>query len=77
MSCMRVKEGADSAWSLFYSQIEGFDYEEGYEYVLQVEKEKIENPPADGSSIRYKLVKVVSKKKTESENLPQQTQPLR
>lgn len=70
MNCMLVKEGDGENWNLFYSQIEGFSYEPGYEYVLQVRKEKIDNPPADGSSIRYRLVKVVSKTQKESEGLP-------
>ena len=65
-----TSEALGENWNLFYSQIEGFSYEPGYEYVLQVRKEKIDNPPADGSSIRYRLVKVVSKTQKESEGLP-------
>ena len=42
-------------------EIEGFTYIEGYEYVLKVSKTTIKNPPADGSSISYKLIQVVSK----------------
>lgn len=68
--CLLVKEGEASDWELFYSQIEGFDYQPGYEYVLQVQKTPVANPPADGSSIRYTLVKVVSKQAKQSEGLP-------
>ena len=50
--CMFVKEGDVQEWNLFYSRIEGFEYEEGYEYVLKVKKTTLENPPADSSSIR-------------------------
>lgn len=54
-----------------YQSVEGFTYEHRYEYVLKVKKEKVANPPADASSIRYILEKVVSKKQKISEDLPQ------
>ncbi|GAA5082670.1 hypothetical protein GCM10023210_00280 [Chryseobacterium ginsengisoli] len=63
MKCLQVKENSSGEWTNFYSNIEGFTYEPGYEYVLKVKTEKIENPPADGSSIKYTLVKQVSKTK--------------
>ncbi|WP_281613716.1 META domain-containing protein [Flammeovirga sp. SubArs3] len=62
--CLQIKEGDATTWSNFYGSIEGFDYEEGYEYVLNVAVSQVDNPPADGSSLHYKLVKVV--KKTEN-----------
>lgn len=68
--CMLVKKGDAAEWEYFYSQIEGFTYEEGYEYVLEVSEEKMEDVPADASSIRYTLVKEVSKTAKESEGLP-------
>lgn len=72
MEVMLVKEGDASEWLYFYSNIEGFDYEPGYEYVLEVKKENIEGPlPADASSIKYTLVKEISKTKTTSANLPE------
>ncbi|MBK1897053.1 DUF4377 domain-containing protein [Chryseobacterium paridis] len=63
MKCLQVKENASENWGNFYSNIEGFTYEPGYEYVLKVKTEKIANPPADGSSIKYTLLKQVSKTK--------------
>ncbi|QQY34713.1 DUF4377 domain-containing protein [Chryseobacterium gleum] len=63
MKCLQVKENDSENWTNFYSSIEGFTYEPGYEYVLKVKTEKIENPPADASSIRYTLVEQVSKTK--------------
>ncbi|MGL6129731.1 DUF4377 domain-containing protein [Chryseobacterium artocarpi] len=65
MKCLQVKEKASEDWTNFYTNIEGFTYEPGYEYVLKVKTEKIANPPADGSSIKYTLVKQVSKTKKE------------
>ena len=63
MKCLQVKEKETDSWENFYSNIDGFTYEPGFEYVLKVKTEKIENPPMDGSSIKYTLVKQVSKTK--------------
>ncbi|SHF00939.1 DUF4377 domain-containing protein [Dysgonomonas macrotermitis] len=68
--CMYVKVGNQADWQFFYSRIEGFNYEEGYEYVLDVKTEKRENTPADASSFRYILVKQISKTRTTSTGLP-------
>lgn len=70
MEVLQVKEGDSENWSLFYSNIEGFDYEPGYEYVLDVKKENRTDPvPADASSIKYTLVKEISKNPKTSENM--------
>lgn len=70
MEVLLVKEGDAQEWSFFYSNIEGFNFEPGYEYVLEVKKENIEQPtPADASSIKYTLVKEVSKTQKTSENM--------
>lgn len=68
--CLLVKKDSEANWTFFYNQIEGFDYKEGFEYVLEVKEEKVENPPADASSLRYILVKELSKTPTTSEGLP-------
>ena len=59
--CLQVREQADAPWQLFYASIEGFTYEPGFRYVLRVAQRPIPNPPADGSSLAYRLVDVVSK----------------
>lgn len=63
MKCLQVKEKESDSWGNFYSNIEGFTYEHGFEYVLKVKTEKIQNPPMDGSSIEYTLLTQVSKTK--------------
>ena len=65
-TCLLVQEGdliGTDDWEYFYyvDSIEGFTYEPGFLYGLIVKKTAVENPPADGSSIRYELVKIVSK----------------
>jgi hypothetical protein len=67
--CLLVRETAETDYSYFYSTIEGFDYEPGYEYELLVEKTPVENPPADGSSIRWMLIEVVEKVPVDSMEL--------
>jgi hypothetical protein len=64
MECLQIRKGDDPAWQLFYSDIEGFEYEPGYLYRLRVREEKRdpESVPADASSIRFVLVEVVEKK---------------
>lgn len=66
-NCLLVQEGdkiGTEDWEYFYYEdsILGFDYEPGYMYDLIVRKIRIEDPPQDGSSIRYELIRVVSKK---------------
>jgi len=59
--CMLVKENPEDDYTLFYDQIEGFNYEEGYEYELVIKEEQVEDPPADASSIKWTLVSIESK----------------
>lgn len=69
--CLLVKKGNQSDWEFFYSNIEGFNYVEGNEYVIDVKTEKRENVPADASSLKFILIKEISKIAKQSENLPQ------
>jgi heat shock protein HslJ len=59
-TCMQVKEDRNEEYRLFYDQIEGFTFEPGNEHELRVSVETVANPPADGSSLRYSLIEVVS-----------------
>lgn len=61
--CMQVRNSPKSDWTLFYGGIEGFTFVPGYQYKLKVAVTKVKNPPADGSSLNYKLVKMLGKKK--------------
>ncbi len=61
--CMQVRKSPKSEWTLFYGGIDSFRYEPGYRYKLKVNVSKIKNPPMDSSSLKYSLVKVLSKKK--------------
>ena len=54
--CLQIKEEGQTDWTYFYDHIEGFDYEAGFFYKLKVKVTKIENPPADASSLHYRLI---------------------
>lgn len=62
--CLLIQEGdilGTKNWNFFYSEIDGFKYETGFVYNLEVTKTTIATPPADGSSIKYDLVRIISK----------------
>ncbi len=64
--CLQVKEKPGEPYALFYSGIEGFNYEEGYNYTLEIMRVKREKPPADGSAYAYYLIKVLSKERSKT-----------
>ena len=58
MKCM-VVDG-----KFFYDRIEGFDFEEGYDYRLRIERYEAypgREPPQDASMYGYRLIEVLSK----------------
>jgi hypothetical protein len=63
--CLLVQEGSaidSDNWSYFYSEIEGFDYETGFLYDLEVHINERPKPlAADASSLRYELIEIISK----------------
>lgn len=61
-TCMVVRTGRDTTWTYFYDPIEGFQYEAGFRYRLEVERHVVERPPADASRFRYRLVRVIAKR---------------
>lgn len=62
MRCMRVQRGEGAEWTLFYDAIVGLEAEEGVEYTIDVRITEVANPPADGSSQRVELVRVVAQR---------------
>lgn len=63
MKCLQVRAAESEEWRNLYAPIEGFEHEAGHAYELRVEVTQVANPPADGSSLRYRLLEVVSKQK--------------
>ena len=66
--CMLTRESLNSDWQLFYDSIDGFDYQEGTQYKLNVMVTSVENPPADGSSLEYSLIEILDSSSTSSAN---------
>jgi hypothetical protein len=64
--CLLIQSPPTSALTRHYGAIEGFEYEWGYRYNLEVVDRRIANPPADGSSIRTSLRRVLSKERVPS-----------
>lgn len=67
--CLQIREvGMDPAapFALTFVPIEGFTHERGYRYVLRVAERTVSNPPADGSSVVYRLLSVVSRERVEA-----------
>ena len=64
--CMQVAESDNGAYEFFYDTIEGFTFDEGTSYVIDVTIDQVPEPSADGSSLRYTLVQIVEA--TESTN---------
>ncbi|OPB97926.1 DUF4377 domain-containing protein [Elizabethkingia occulta] len=61
---MRVTDlSTKESYTLTLTQIEGFTFEEGFRYVLNIKVTRLANPPADGISKTYKLLKITSKVK--------------
>lgn len=58
---MMVKEDGKKDWNPMYLwEIEGFEYVRGFEYHLKVEKTHLVDPPQDASSVKYKLIEILS-----------------
>lgn len=62
-----VKVDGSNEWEFMYEKIANFNYEVGYEYLIEVRVRKIKNPAVDQSTHAYTLVKIISKVKKDSE----------
>jgi heat shock protein HslJ len=62
MTCLQVREKESDPWQLHYFGIAGFEPQPGIEYRLRIIEEKVKNPPADASAIRWTLDQVVEQR---------------
>jgi len=62
MTCLQVREKESDPWQLHYSGIADFEPQPGIEYRLRIIEEKVANPPADASSIRWTLDQVIEQR---------------
>src|SRR5680860_329100 len=66
--CLQIQKGKKlepGTWQMFYSDINGFDWEPGFIYQIIVRENKIppSQVPADASDITYTLVKQLDKQR--------------
>lgn len=66
MQCLSIHRGTsmnNPSWEYFYANINGFSFEPGFFQKIKVKEEKIDESqvPADASSIKYTLIKVMKK----------------
>lgn len=59
-TCLKVRIGKSANWTPLYTGIDGFHFRKGYTAVLDVQEIRHRNPAADGSSLTYRLLRVVS-----------------
>ena len=62
--CIQIREKASAPWRVYPDTIEGFNYQEGYEYKISVKPVPTLNTLSGIYDEKYKLVKILSKKKT-------------
>lgn len=67
--CLVVRNVNSNDWQLFYGQIKGFKFRENYTQKIRVRISPQKNVPADASALNYKLVKVLSRSKTDGNTL--------
>ena len=67
IECMQVMtEDEPGQWLyLYFSEVKGFTYERGHEYVLRVKRTILANPPQDANNRIYELVRILADKKVE------------
>jgi hypothetical protein len=65
-----IKYEDDQEWSLFYCPIEGFEYEEGHEYVINVKVINVSDPLMDACGKDYKLNYIISCEEKKSVGIP-------
>ena len=61
--CLMVREADSSRWEFFFDGVEGFDFEPGFIYTLEVRLEDRGPYIQDVGRYAYHLVEIIEKKK--------------
>lgn len=61
MPALRIKRTPGAEWEWLPDEIEGYEHREGEGATIEVETTPVANPPAGGSSLRHRLVRVISR----------------
>ena len=64
---MLVRIDGENQWKAYpITFIDGFEFESGYLYTLQVKIIHVANPPQDDYNVQFKLLSLISKTKVDS-----------
>jgi hypothetical protein len=66
MMCLQIRAHNSDPWQLLYAPIVGFRPAPGIEYRLRVLVDEVPNPPADASSQRWFLDRVLERRRVQS-----------
>ncbi len=58
--CLQIRFHPDENWQLFYGEIQGFDYQPGQLYQLEVSELMIPQPAADAPDRQWVLRQIIS-----------------
>ncbi len=63
--CMQVRKQGQKNWAEFNIPIQGFEYQQGYKYTIEVTKQNLDPSkiPGTAASLNYTLVKQIRKQK--------------
>ena len=62
--CLMIYEGGSRGWEFFFDGVEGFDFEPGFIYTLEIRLEDLGPYIQDAGPYAYHLLKIIEKKKT-------------
>lgn len=61
---MLIRIDGENQWKAYpITFIDGFEFEQGYSYILKVKIIHVANPPQDGYDVQFKLMSIISKMK--------------
>ncbi len=65
--CIQIKDNKTAAWQNFFGPIEGYTFKKGKFYLIEVERTRNPNPPADASAYTHRLIRMVKEAKKEKD----------
>lgn len=65
--CLQVKDSKTGVWQNFFGPIDGFTFKKGRYYIIEVERTRRENPPADAAPFSLRLIRIIKSVKKEKD----------
>jgi Domain of unknown function (DUF4377) len=67
--CLLMQRADKGKWELLFEPIEGLHWKWGFRYRIRVREEVVNNPPADASALRFRLVELVARERIPPDEL--------